>query len=159
MLEDMVERYWRIAVVGLGLGLFLGAALFGVLAVSGNSEWRRYLTAEEVLRSTGTFGGVGLLVALAATVGGWAAVALLDRRLEKRPRTRVSMAAAGAAAGTVVLGLLAGILDMAQGSGYWVGLVFISLVLALAAATAAALLVSSAERHHRSAPAAAECPG
>ncbi|TFD04827.1 hypothetical protein E3T25_04745 [Cryobacterium sandaracinum] len=144
----MVKRYWRVAVIGLGVGFFLGAALFGMMAVSGNPDWRGYLAVEDVLRSTVSYGLIGLLVAAAAVVGGWASVALFDRRFERRPSMRVSLAAVGAAAGTMLLGSLAGIVDSVQGSASWlVVIVGIAFVLAVVAAIAAAVLVSHAERH------------
>lgn len=144
----MVKRYWRVAVIGLGVGFLLSSALFGIMAVSGNPDWRGYLTVEDVLRSTVSYGLIGLLVAAAAVAGGWASVALFDRRFERRPSMRVSLAAVGAATGTMLLGAIAGIADSVQGSASWsVVIVGIALVLAVVAAIAAAVLVSYAERH------------
>lgn len=146
--RGMVERYWRVSLIGLGVGFFLGAALFGIMAVSGNPDWRGYLTVEDVLRSTVSYGLIGLLVAAAAVFGGWASVALFDRRFERRPSMRVSLAAVGAAAGTMLLGSLAGIVDSVHGSASWmVVIVGIAFVLAVVAAITAAVLVSYAERH------------
>lgn len=146
--RGMVKRYWGVTVIGLGVGFFLGAALFGIMAVSGNPDWRGYLTVEDVLKSTASYGLIGLLVAAAACVGGWASVALFDRRLERRPSMRVSLAAGGAAAGTMLLGVLAEIAYSVQGSASWIALIVgIALVLAVVAAIAAAVLVSYAERH------------
>lgn len=155
----MVKRYWRVAVIGLGVGFLLGAALFGITAVSGNPDWSGYLTVEDVLRSTVSYGLIGLLVAAAAVVGGWASVALFDRRFERRPSMRVSLAAVGAAAGTMLLGSPAGIVDSVQGSDSWlVVIVGITVVLAVMAATAAAVLVSYAERHASSSSVKAASP-
>lgn len=156
MLENMVKRYWRVAVTGPGIGFLLGAALFGILAVTGNPDWRNYLTVQEVLRSTFSFGGIGLLVASAAGIGSCLAVALIDRHLKKRSSTRVSLAAGGAAAGTMLLGLFVGVADAVQGSDSWMVLIPLVFVLALAAAIAAASLVASAERQHRSNPVEAD---
>ena len=123
---------------------------------------RGYLAVEDVLRSTVSYGLIGLLVAAAAVVAGWASVALFDRRFERRPSMRVSLAAVGAAAGTMLLGSLAGIVDSVQGSASWlVVIVGIALVLAVVAAIAAAVLVSHAERHppSSSVKAVSQAPG
>jgi len=160
--QGMVKRYWRVAVIGLAVGFFLGAALFGIIAASGNPDWRGYLTVEDVLRSTASYGLIGLLVAAAAGVGGWVPIALFDRRFERRPSMRVLFAAVGAAAGTMLLGALAGIAVSVQGSTSWMVLIVgIALVLVPVAAITTAALVSYAERHppSHSVKAASQAPG
>lgn len=135
------------AVIGLGVGPVLGAALFGVLAFSGSPAWGSYPTVENVIRSTAEYSLIGGLVALVAIVGGWVLVAVFDRRFEKRPCTRVLLAGIGAAAGTVFLGLAVAIPDSIRNpTGTWMVLGVITLVLAIAAAVVAAYLVSWAER-------------
>ena len=70
-----------------------------------------------------------------------------------------SLAAVGAAAGTMLLGSLAGIVDSVQGSASWlVVIVGITFVLAVVAAIAAAVLVSHAERHASSSSVKAVSP-
>lgn len=81
----MVHRYWRVAVIGLGVGPVLGAALFWALAFSGSPAWGTYLTVDDVVRSTAEYSLIGGLVALVAIVGGWVLVAVSDRHFEKRP--------------------------------------------------------------------------
>jgi hypothetical protein len=147
MVEDMVSRYWRVSVVGLGLGFVLGAALFGIMVAAGNPNWRGYLTVADVVRSIAWYGFFGFLVALAACAGGWISVAAFDRRLEKQPGRRVSLAAGGAGAGTIVLGIAVGVLDSLQGFNSWVVLIIgITIALGILSAIVAAVLVTGAEK-------------
>jgi hypothetical protein len=143
---SMVTRYWRTTVAGLGLGFLLGLCLFGVFVVAGNPDWRGYLTLQTVLEQSALFGVIGLIVASASSVGGWVFVLLYDRRLEKSPRIRVALAAAGAATGVGLLGIAVAVGDALNGFSLSIFPVAIGLILAVGAAVAAALLVARAEK-------------
>lgn len=143
----MFQRYWRVAVIGLGLGFVLGAGLFAMLAMTGNPDWRAHLTGEEGLRSVTFYGLCGVVVAAASSLGAWASIALTDRALQKGPGARIRAAAVGAAAATIVLGLIVSVtISLADGSAGWMlFLVALSLLLAMLSAFAAAVLVSVRE--------------
>jgi hypothetical protein len=146
-LGAVINRYWRVTVIGLAVGFLLGVAVFGAFLVSGNPDWRADLTVVSILQQSAVYGAIGLIVALAATIGGWVCVALFDRQLQKQPSSRAALAAVGAASGTLVLGLALAVVDYASGFTSWSILLPIIFVLAIAAAVAAALLVSRAEAH------------
>jgi Kef-type K+ transport system membrane component KefB len=136
-----IERYWRIAVAALPVGFALGAGLFGLFTISGNPEWRAYLSAEEVLRSTGAYGAIGAIVALCSLAGGGAAIALLDRRLSHRPARRILAASVGAGVAVVAVGAAVSAIDGREPAFFYLGL-----LLAVPAGIAAAALVGVAER-------------
>jgi hypothetical protein len=143
-----IRRYRLIAVLAVPLGFALGALLFGVMAISGNPDWRAHLTLSEVARSVGTYGLIGVTVSLCALAGGGVAVAVKDRRLQRQQNFRVLWAAIGATAGVLVLGVGTAILSsVGTSSGGWSGfIVYVSLFLAVPAAISAATLVALAER-------------
>lgn len=143
----MFQRYWRVAVVGLALGFALGVVPFGLLVATGNPDWRAHLTFAEVLRSVSVYGLCGLGVAIASVLGSWVSVWGVDRQLQKAPGARIGAAAVGAAAATLVLGVVvSAVTAVQQGSGSWT-MIFIGIatVLALLAGIAAAVLVSIRE--------------
>lgn len=143
----MFQRYWRVAVIGLGLGFVLGAGLFGLLAATGNPDWRANLTIAEVARSVSFYGTCGVGVAAASVLGSWVSIWVVDRRLQKEPGTRIGAAAVGAIGATLVLGaFVSGTVALLQGTTSWtVLLVVITIVLALLSGIAAAVLVSVRE--------------
>ena len=143
----MFQRYWRVALIGLGLGCLLGMVLYGLIAVGGNSTWPSYLTFDEVARSFAFYGFCGIVVAVVSEVGSWIAIWRFDRRLQKSPAVRIGAAAGGAALATLALGVvLAVVTTITSGTTAGAALpVTIAAVLALGSAFAAAVLVSVRE--------------
>lgn len=132
--------------MGLGLGFILGVVLSGLLAATGNPDWRAHLTFVDAARSVFFYGFCGVGVAAASASGSWVSVWIVDRRLEKQPGTRIGAASVGAAVGTLVLGAVVSGVTALQGSASWtMVLMVIATVLALLAGIAAAVLVSIRE--------------
>jgi len=139
----MFRRYWGVLVVGLALGFVLGVLLFVLVLApdlgGGRGQARLALS----------YGVSGLILAGAACAGGWAAVAMYDRRLERAPRRRVLVAAGGAAAGTGAVGVVAAALGGGLGQGAPYIVLGITAVLAVLAAIVAAALIVWAEKPRR----------
>lgn len=145
----MFQRYWRVAVEGLALSFGAGAAVFAILAMTGNPGWRAYLTFGEVVRGLISYGLVALTIAIAAIVGAWLVVAIADKRLSKPARTRVFAAASGAAGGVMLLSVGLAVSESLRGNASWGGaLAMLGVVLAIVAGLVAAGLASRAEKLH-----------
>lgn len=124
-----------------------GAAVFAILAMTGNPGWRADLTFGEVVRGLISYGCVALLVALAAIVGAWLVVASADRRLAKPARARVFAAASGAAGGVMLLSVGLAVSESLRGNaGSGGALAMLGVVLAIVAGFVAAGLATRAER-------------
>ncbi|TFD51658.1 hypothetical protein E3T46_08225 [Cryobacterium sp. Hh11] len=142
----MVHRYWRIALVAPVIGFLLGAAVVGVMSLGSNPQARAGQTIEGVVRAILGFGAVGLVVSIAALVGGVVLVGCLDRHLAKSSGARTALAALGAAGGVLVLGIVFATVQGIIGAGWAYLIITFTVALAIAAGIAAAFLVHRAER-------------
>ncbi len=141
------------------LGFLLGAAVFGVMAMGGNSQTRSGTTVESVARAVLGFGSVGLAVSLAALIGGIMMVACIDPHLAKTSGARTAWAALGAASGVLVLGIVFATVQGRVGDNWASLIVSFTVVLAIVAGIVAAFLVYRAERRsERIRPARVEHP-
>lgn len=139
-----VTRYRRIALQAPLVGFVVGAVAFGFLALTGSPDWRSYLTLIDVLRWVLGYGLAGSAFALVALLGGAAAVAVLDRRLQRAPIVRVSWAGIGAGV-AILLGCT--VVGIVQGDRGWLAMyVIVGVVLGIVAAIASAAMVNRAER-------------
>jgi hypothetical protein len=139
-----VTRYRRIALQAPLVGAVGGMAAFGFLTLTGNPDWRSYLTFADVVRWLLGYGAAGGVVALVALLGGGTAVALVDYRLQRAAIARVSWAGVGA--GVAIL-IATTALGLVSGESGWFGLyAVVGIVLGLVAAIAAATMVNRAER-------------
>ena len=149
----MIHRYWRVLLIAPIIGFLLGAGVFGVMAIGGNPHTRAGQTIGDVVRAILAYGAVGLVVSVAALIGGYVLVACLDRHLTTSSNTRTVLAALGAAGGVLIVGIvLAVVLEMIGDGGWSYLLVIFSVVLAFAAGIVAAILVCRAERRDRTRP-------
>lgn len=145
----MFQRYWRVAVEGLGLSFGAGAAVFAVFALTGNSDWRAYLTIGEVARGLLSYGVVALLVGVAATVGAGLGVAAVDKGLAKPARSRALAVAGGAAGGILLLSSGLAVSESVRGNAASGGaLAMLGVVLAIVAGLVAAGFAARAESLH-----------
>ena len=139
-----VTRYRRIALQAPLVGFVVGAGSFGFLALTGNPDWRSYLTLVDVLRWVLGYGLAGSAFALVALLGGAAAVAIADRRLQRAPIVRVSWAGVGAGV-AILLGCT--VIGIVQTDRRWFAMyVIVGVVLGIIAGIAAATMVNRAER-------------
>ena len=137
----MVRRYWRVALIGLGVGFLLGNAVFVTLVVTGSQLFRSRLTVEQVVGSVLGYGLCGTAFALAGVAGAGVAVLIIDRKIRKSPGTRVRAASVGAMTGTFLLGLGA-VMALTGGEPAWTALLSVgAALLAPVAGCAAAVLV------------------
>ena len=140
-----MARYWLVVGLALPFGFVLGVLVFAVLGAWGDVA----TVGPGTLVLLGAFAGlVGTLAALAAVLGAIGLVRLADPGLKRGARARVSFAAAGAGAGVLVVGLLAGVFAGVAGTS-GVGLVPLVAVAALGAAGIAAAATGVAEAQHR----------
>ena len=143
----MVHRYWPLALVAPVVGFLLGAVVFGVVFLGGSSWARNGQNLEGVVRSGLASGFIGLVVAIAALIGGVLLVASTDRQLAKASGTRTALAALGASGGVLVLAIVFATVQWALGASGWIYLlVMFTVALAIAAGIVAAFLVHWAER-------------
>ena len=138
-----LTRYRRIALQAPLVGFVAGAAAFGFVALTGNPDWRSYLTLADVVRWVLGYGLAGGAVGLVALLGGAAAVALADRRFQRAPNVRVSWAGVGAGVAILLGCTVAGII---QADHRWFALyLMVGVVLGVLAGIAAATMVNRAE--------------
>lgn len=129
------------------LGFLLGVTVFGLLASTGSLAARSGRLLQDLVRPGLAYGGVGLVVGIAALMGGIILVASIDRHLTKRSGARTALAALGAAGGVLVLGFVFAIAQWSNGAGSWATLIIgFSAAIAFAAGVVAAILVNRAER-------------
>lgn len=148
----MFTRYWGVSIAGLGLGFGLGVVSFVLMVAAG---LQAYLTVAGAMQTALSYGLAGVVVAAAACVGGWLWVA--SNNLRGQPATRASAAAAGAATGTVLLGVAVGVLGArSSGPGFYPFITALIVVLAGVSAIAAAVLVSQADKPRRAGRAKAD---
>ncbi|MFU8945144.1 hypothetical protein ACLRGF_00250 [Mycetocola zhadangensis] len=140
-----VTRYRRIALQAPLVGFAVGAVGFGFLALTGNPDWRSYLTLADVLRWVLGYGLAGSAFALVSLLGGAAAVAVADRRLRHAPVVRVSWAGVGAGVAVLLGCTLVGIVQ--ADLGWFGGYLLAGVILGIIAGIAAASMVNRAERH------------
>ena len=149
----MIHRYWRIALIAPVLGSLLGAVVFGLMNLAGNPRARTGHKIEDIVRAVLSFGSAGLVVAIAALIGGIILVACADRQLAKSSGTRTALAALGAAGGVMILGIVFATVQWVIGDGVWgYLLVLFSVALAIAAGIVSAILVYRAERRSERTP-------
>lgn len=155
----MIHRYWRIALMAPAIGFLLGAGVVGVMALGGNPQARAGETIDGALRAVLGFGAVGLVVSIAALLGGVVLVGCVDRHLVKSSGARAAWAALGAASGVLVLGIVFATVQGLFGEGWAYLIITFTLTLAIAAAIVAAFLVYRADRRNeRDRPARVEHP-
>lgn len=154
------HRYWRIAAAAPVLGFLLGVSVFGLMAATASPEARSGRLIEYLVRSGLAYGGVGLLVGIAALLGGIIVVGSMDRHLTKPSGSRTALASLGAAGGVLVLGIVFATVQWSNGAGGWATVIIgFSVALAIAAGIVAAVLVHRAERQsERIRPAPVEHP-
>ena len=141
----MVHRYWRTALMAPVVG-FLLAVVFGLVNLAGNPRARTGQTIEDIVRAILAFGAAGLVVGIAALIGGIILVACVDRQLAKSSGTRAALAALGAAGGVLILGIVFATVQGVIGEGWAYLIITFTVVLAIAAGIVAAFLVYRAER-------------
>ena len=143
----MVHRYWRIALMAPVLGFLLGATVFGLVAMTGNPEARSHQMVAYLVRSGLAYGFFGLVVSIAALIGGVLLVASSDRHLAKSSGTRIARAGLGASGGVLALGIVCATVQWAIGASGWAYLlVMFTVALAITAGIVAAFLVHWTER-------------
>ena len=140
----MFRRYRRIALQAPLIGFVISAGLFQFVVLTSAIGRQAQTSVAEVLRSVLTWGLIGVIVAVAALVGGVIAVALADRRLRRAAIIRVSWAGIGAGlavlAASIVLGLVV------SDSSWSVGYVVFGTIASVVSAITAATLVNRAEQ-------------
>ena len=142
----MVHRYWRIALLSPAVGFLLGAVVIGLVYLAGNPWARTHQTLENFVVAVLSVGTIGLVVGIAALLGGFVVVACIDRQLAKSSGTRTALAAVGAAGGVLLLGIVFATVQGVLAVGWASLIIGLSVALAIAAGVVAAILVYWAER-------------
>ncbi|RLQ81035.1 hypothetical protein D9V28_14900 [Mycetocola zhadangensis] len=132
------------------LGFAISAGLFQFVVLTSAIGWQAQISLAEAFRSILTWGLIGVVVAVAALIGGMTAVALVDRRLQRAAIVRVSWAGVGAGMAVLTECIVFGF--VVSDSGWPLGYVMFGVIAGIVAATTAATLVNRAERRAARAP-------